>query len=353
MRLSQGDGWTRRRRQRGQDQDPDRKLAKTNISLHFPVQILPIRGHNRASTLGNSTQAIRPFDDRITPVSVVRLASESLGFHPRSRGVPAFTLIELLVVIAIIAVLAGLLIPALAKAKYKAAQANETSSARQLMIAWHLYSGDHSDNVLPGYRHGLEARDLQGRRVPHPINARYPWRIAPYLSKNFNVMYANENRRLLEQFQRMDDPMLGIYAASVFPSLGINSVFVGGDDIELPPTPATMARFGPFCVLKQTEVIRPSELQVFVSARGPFEGRIVSGYYNVKPPFLAARRWAVEWNPADGPEAWGHVHPRFGNRAIAAFVDGHAATRSRSQLQDMRHWANPADHPDWSLRASQ
>ena len=268
----------------------------------------------------------------------------------RKQSFRGFTLVELLVVIAILAVLAGLLLPALAKAKYKAAQANEISSARQLMIAWHLYAGDNNDSVLPGYRHGLEARDLQGRQVPHPINARYPWRLAPYLSKNFTVMYANENRALLEQFQKMEDPMLGIYAASVFPSLGINSVFVGGDDIELPPTPAAFAKFGPFCVLKQSEIRRPDHLMIFASARGPFEGRIVNGFYTVKPPFLAARRWAVEWNPADGPEAWGNVHPRFGNRAVTASADGHAEVLNRTELQDMRWWANLADRPDWTLR---
>lgn len=262
----------------------------------------------------------------------------------------AFTLVELLVVVAVIALMAGLLIPALGKAKYRAAQANETSSARQLMIAWHLYAGDHNDSVLPGYRHGLEAKDLHGRSIPHPINARYPWRLAPYLGKSFGVMYANENRRLLEEFQRMEDPMIGIYAASVFPSLGINSVFVGGDDIELPPTQAAFARFGPFCVMRVTDVRQPQRLMAFASARGPFEGRIVQGFYAVKPPFLAARRWAIEWNPADGPEAWGNVHPRFGNRAVAAFIDGHTESLPRPALQDMQHWANPADRPDWTIR---
>ena len=246
-----------------------------------------------------------------------------------------------------------MLLPALGKARYRASQVNEMSGARQLLIAWTLYAEDHSDAVLPGYRYGLTANDFQGRPVQHPINARYPWRIAPYLGKSFDVMYLNENRRTLEAFRRLDDPDLGVYAASVFPSQGINSVFVGGDDLELPPTDRAFERFGRFCVLKTAEVARPSELLVFTSARGPFEGRVVPGYYVVKPPYLNARRWAVEWNPEDGPEAWGNVHPRYNLRSVTGMVDGHVENLDRRRLQDMRFWANPADRSDWTLRALQ
>lgn len=260
----------------------------------------------------------------------------------------AFTVVELGVAMAIILILAVVAFPYVSGMCSQARQVREMSGAKRSVAAWVSHAAENNGEVLAGYRADPSAKNADGKSLGFPMNARYPYRLAPYLNYELKgSLLVNKQEKLATE-----------YTISVAPSFGINLTFVGGDfgsGSDLRPTAENLAAYGNFAVMRMAEIHSPSRLIIFASARfqDPSVGGQTEGYNAVKSPYFQGRRWPSAYDEKRPYWEFGNVHFRFRDKAVCAMADGHIELLTYDDMLDMTRWSNQAaqeNNPEWSLR---
>jgi prepilin-type N-terminal cleavage/methylation domain-containing protein/prepilin-type processing-associated H-X9-DG protein len=238
----------------------------------------------------------------------------------RAPVTSGFTLIELLVVIAIIAILAGMLLPALAKSKSKGQTIGCGNNLKQLQTAWQLYADDHGDLMCPNIRvgSGPDPRDWSGAWgswvLGNPLVSASPTNLT------LGVLYPYT--KALGVYKCPADMSMTVRGPTVARNRSyMLDCFLNGTDWL-----ATMAR-----KTKVAQIVRPPPCGVFA-------------FIDVAEPQINACDFFVaqEGTPTD-TNTWNDIPADRHNLGVnLSFVDGHVERHGwlRPKLD---HW--PGDRP--------
>ncbi len=317
----------------------------------------------------------------------------------RTRG---FTIVELMVVIGIIALLVGMLVPALAGSIDQGRKRKELNALRQVGVAWTLYSNSAKDHTLPGY---LE-RDVQerwklsfeypSRQIIPPapsysagepnVAGPWPWRLMSYLGNNHEMIHGHLSEPEYDASQLGRPTPEAVAEAREIayePSFGYNGLYVGGWWGMDPTANGAQARpryfdatadvqMGDQVVNKQVGVVsksvasisRSSELVVFCSSSVLDQGIYTKvaddrpGFHLVVPPWVGQE---AQWDRSTSednssievlgslsddivPGGAGTAAPigRYNRYAAVLVADGQTVQEVPGALANMRRWIDAA-----------